>query len=123
MQPEFLGKDTIRRLLLMLRWWERESKGTAPQAKGPLRSGGGGGGAAIVCQTTTGVGPMSSGTSPGNGTVQPYTFDGTTLTSSGSTITVYNETTSSIATGAWLVCVQVGQYFFVVSVDGCNHLS
>lgn len=58
-----------------------------------------------------------AGLTPGSGTVQPYTFNGTALASSGSTITVYNWTGSTVTSGTVVNYATMDGYFFLVGND------
>jgi hypothetical protein len=62
--------------------------------------------------------PALSGSTPGSGTVTLYSFNGTTLSATTTTVTAYNMTSGAVAANAWLQLKLIAGYWFI-DVEGC----
>lgn len=66
--------------------------------------------------STSSITARSSKT-PGHGTVQPYSYNGTALAESGAPIKVYNWTGTVVATSKWVQYMQIDGAIFLVGND------
>lgn len=70
----------------------------------------------IVGKTSTAITALS-GSTPGSGSVTVYSFDGSTIASTSTDVTVYNNMTTAVDTGKWCQCKRVGAYLWIDVVD------
>lgn len=75
-------------------------------------------GEAIIGKTSSAISALS-GSTPGNGTVTWYTFDGSTVASTSTDFTVYNITTTAATSGRWCQCKRIGAYLWI-DVESCT---
>ena len=75
-------------------------------------------GEGIIGKTSSAISAMS-GSTPGTGTVMWYTFDGSTVASTSTDLTVYNISTTAASSGHWCQCKRIGTFLWI-DVESCT---
>ena len=112
--PIVFDPASARRIVKQTRRAEREPQGVVkpsapPRTLAPNK----------VVLSTTAIKP-GAGSKPGSGSASLQVFDGTNFQDLGITITIYNLTASTIATGAYIQVVFIDGYYFYDVTDCKN---